>query len=105
MTNEILRLRTRSGARRVLLSIAESYPHWLYRRRRIVALVAYSIITAVAYGCGYLIRFEFVPPQDMLHVFRITVLALVAVRLAISWLFRLNNSRWRYSGTRDLVRL
>lgn len=105
MTNEILRLRTRTRAQRLLESVAESYPRWLYRRRRILALVAYAVITAAAYGCGYLIRFEFVPPQDMLHVFRVTVGVLVVVRIAISWFFRLNNSRWRYSGTRDLLRL
>jgi FlaA1/EpsC-like NDP-sugar epimerase len=93
------------SVRRVLLSLAESYPRWLYRKRRVIALISYAVITAAAYATGYLIRFEFAPPRDMMHIFRLTVLVLVAVRLAISWLFRLNNSRWRYSGTTDLLRL
>src|SRR5688572_6866286 len=105
MTNEILRLRTRTGVRRLLLSLQEAYPHWLYRRRHPVALAIYSAVTAAAYGCSYLLRFEFAPPQDMTQLFSTTVLALLVVRLGVSWAFSLNTGRWRYSGTRDVVRL
>ncbi|HEY0673040.1 MAG TPA: hypothetical protein VGD27_12260, partial [Longimicrobiales bacterium] len=105
MTNEILQLRKRSKTSRFIQSLTESYPRWLYRHRRAGALAIYAAVTALAYIAGYLLRFEFVPPQDMMHVFRITVLVLVAVRLGVNWMFGLNTSRWRFSGTRDVLRL
>jgi FlaA1/EpsC-like NDP-sugar epimerase len=87
------------------MAAMESYPSGLYRHRHVVALLIYSVVTGVAYGCGYLLRFEFAPPQEMARVFGTTVGVLLVVRLLSSLTFRLNSGRWRYSGTRDVLRL
>ena len=105
MTNEILQLRRRPRTSRFLQTITESSPRWLYRHRRAFSLAIYAGVTALAYLIGYLLRFEFLPPQNMMHVFRTTVLLLVLVRVGVNWTFGLNSSRWRFSGTRDVVRL
>lgn len=81
----------------------------LYRslssRRRLVALLAYTTVTAGAFALAYLLRFEFGVPEG--H--RATALAvlplLLAVRALCDSIFGLTVGRWRFAGIRDAVRL
>jgi FlaA1/EpsC-like NDP-sugar epimerase len=77
----------------------------LRRYRQAVALSAYALLTIVCYAAAVLLRFEFRPPSEMVRVFAITVVLLLAVRMTSSWAFGLVRGRWRYAGTRDVVRL
>ena len=105
MTKDILKLRRGSRTSRFFQSLTESSPDWLYRHRRTCSVVIYVGVSVLAYLAGFLLRFEFAPSHEMMQVFRSTVLLLVVVRMGSNWLFGLNTSRWRYSGTRDVVKL
>ena len=105
MTKDILKLRRGSRTSRFFQSLTESSPDWLYRHRRTCSVVIYAGVSVLAYLAGFLLRFEFAPSHEMMQVFRSTVLLLVVVRMGSNWLFGLNTSRWRYSGTRDVVKL
>jgi FlaA1/EpsC-like NDP-sugar epimerase len=73
--------------------------------RRKIAFMIYGIITAFAYAAAYLLRFEFQVSEEFVDLFVLTVGPLVAVRLASFTAFRLTRERWRYAGTRDVLRL
>jgi FlaA1/EpsC-like NDP-sugar epimerase len=73
--------------------------------RRIVALLIYIAITAVAYAGAFMLRFEFTVPPEYARVFGWTVGPLLIIRIATLRLFRLTRERWRYASTPDAVRL
>ncbi|MGH7446440.1 MAG: hypothetical protein ACRELT_02695, partial [Longimicrobiales bacterium] len=77
----------------------------LQKHRRVFALLLYAAITAVAYGTAYLLRFEFAVPDRYRELFVWTVLPLVGTRVIVFRALRLTRERWRYAGTRDIVRL
>ena len=83
----------------------DRHQQFVRRYRRLLAFSAYALFTLVAYGAALMLRFEFAPPQEMVRVFWITLLVLLAVRMLSSWAFGLARGRWRYAGTRDVVRL
>ena len=54
---------------------------------------------------AYLARFEFDAAMLVGWHFGEALVLLVVIRLGFNYLFRLGISRWRYVGTRDVVRL
>ncbi len=75
------------------------------RYRRFVASVVYSAIATGALALAYLARFEFDVAVLLDWRFVQVLTLLIAIRLGFNYLFRLGISRWRYVGTRDVVRL
>jgi FlaA1/EpsC-like NDP-sugar epimerase len=78
---------------------------FLDAHRRLLAMLIYGGLTAVAYATAYLFRFELAVPRSHISVFLWTVALLVAIRLAAFRAFRLTRERWRYTGARDAGRL
>lgn len=79
--------------------------HALRSRRRLVSLVAYGALTAVAYLAAFAVRFDFVwPPRYTTTVVRSLPL-LVVLRLVAGYVWRLSAQRWRFVGTSDIRRL
>jgi FlaA1/EpsC-like NDP-sugar epimerase len=73
--------------------------------RRLVALVVYAALAAFAYLLAFLLRYEFVPPPEAMRLFLATVLVLVGIRTLFNIAFDVTQSRWRYAGTHDALRL
>jgi FlaA1/EpsC-like NDP-sugar epimerase len=82
---------------------ARSLARELYLRRQALALVSTVVVTIAAYAAAYAVRFEMRWPADYTRTFFVTLGWLVAVRVAVSFLFNFNVHRWRYSGIRDLA--
>ena len=77
----------------------------LYRGRVILTLAIYGALTSIAYLFAYLLRFEFDWPEEYSAVVLVTLPLLVGIRLVCNRIFRLSSERWRFVGTRDVVRL
>jgi FlaA1/EpsC-like NDP-sugar epimerase len=78
---------------------------FLGARRRLLAMLIYGGLTAVAYASAYLLRFEFAIPRTYTTTFLWTVGPLVAIRLLAFRVFRLTRERWRYAGAPEAARL
>jgi len=75
------------------------------RYRRVVAALVYVAITTVAMSLAYLSRFDFDLSSVLSPMFARGLLLLVGVRLGVNYFYSLGLSRWRYVGTRDILRL
>jgi FlaA1/EpsC-like NDP-sugar epimerase len=75
------------------------------RHRRPVSFGLYGLVIAAAYAAAFFIRFELTWPRDHTVVYLATLPELLLIRLTLARLFRLSTSRWRFTGTQDLVRL
>jgi FlaA1/EpsC-like NDP-sugar epimerase len=85
-----------------LLSIAE----WLRdRHRRLVSFSLYGLVTILAYALSFVLRFEFRWPGEHTYAFLTTLPLLLALRLGLAHFLKLSTSRWRFTGTQDLLRL
>lgn len=78
---------------------------WLSRHRRSVALATYAAVAAVSYLLALLFRFDLTWPEPYGHRFLLTLPAVVVTRAGCAWAFRLAALRWRFVGTRDVLRL
>ena len=78
---------------------------WARRHRRTVASVVYAGVAAASLSMAYLARFEFDAAMLVGWHFGEALVLLVVIRLGFNYLFRLGISRWRYVGTRDVIRL
>ncbi len=78
---------------------------FLHRHRQITALLVYTGIAAVSYLLAYTLRFEFQVPRPHLATMFVTLPVLLLVRAGIHWAFRVSTGRWRFVGTRDVLRL
>ncbi len=85
--------------RRTVRSVARA----LFRRRQSLALVSTILISGMAYALAYVVRFEMHWPAAYTSTFLLTIGWLLAARVAVSFLFRLNVHRWRYTGLRDAM--
>jgi FlaA1/EpsC-like NDP-sugar epimerase len=86
-----------------LRSRARGVARELYLRRQGLALVSTVLVTIAAYAAAYAVRFEMRWPAEYTRTFLATLSLLVALRIAVSFVFNLNVHRWRYSGIRDLA--
>jgi len=77
----------------------------LYRRRRVLALLAVLVSTAAAYFGAFWLRFAGHWPTEFSRVFLVTGVILLILRGIVAVPFHLHNHRWRYSSTRDLVEI
>ena len=77
----------------------------LRRQRRMVSLLAYGSLTALAYAMSYFIRFELSWNSSYTPTFLKSLPVLLAVRLASGHLWGLSAQRWRFIGTADMRRL
>ncbi len=78
---------------------------FVYRHRRACTLAAHVGLFTAAYGCSYLLRFDFDLPGAYLKVFLGTLPAVLVVEGLIFAYFSLYRGLWRYAGTADLVRI
>ena len=88
-----------------MFQYAERLYNSLYKGRVILTLLVYGALTALAYVLAYLLRFEFEWPAAYSRVIVLTIPLLVGVRIVCNRIFRLSSERWRFVGTRDVVRL
>lgn len=75
------------------------------RHRRATSTVVYSAVTLSALAAAYFVRFEFSLAPEWTDQFWPAAAILVTLRLGVNYVFRMGISRWRYVGTRDVVRL
>jgi FlaA1/EpsC-like NDP-sugar epimerase len=78
---------------------------FILRHRLLLILTTHALLTAVAYGVAFALRFDFTLPDDVLGAFQATVLLLVIIRLAAFGGFGLHRGFWRHFGQQDLVNL
>jgi FlaA1/EpsC-like NDP-sugar epimerase len=76
-----------------------------YGNRRFTALTAYTLVTITAYHIAYLLRFEFDWTAFEPALLYTTLPLLLAIRLLCGVSFKISAGRWRFVGTRDVVRL
>lgn len=76
-----------------------------YGNRRVTALVIYAIITILAFHLAWLLRFEFDWSAVDRTILYTTLPLLLGIRLACAMGFKISAGRWRFVGTRDVVRL
>src|SRR5262245_37662936 len=62
-------------------------------------------VLATAYALGFLIRFDWMPPNSMLTRLAITLPAVVALKYATLVGFRVTRYAWSYVGLREAVRV
>jgi len=74
----------------------------LIRHRRIVVAAAHLLLLPVAYFVAFWIRFDGEIPGVYLHLFFVTLPAVVAIRALFILLFNLHHGWWRYVSTSDL---
>lgn len=70
-----------------------------------LALGVYAATTVFGYVTAYLLRFEFAIPERQVDIALVTLPLIVGLRLVCALVFRLSTGRWRFVGTRDVVRL
>jgi FlaA1/EpsC-like NDP-sugar epimerase len=80
-------------------------PVVVYRSRRTIALVVYSVIAALSYATAFLLRFEFRISDRELLVLTSTLPLLIGLRALCHYAFGVTRVRWRFAGSRDLLRL
>jgi FlaA1/EpsC-like NDP-sugar epimerase len=89
--------------------LLDGYPGWLLEglrgNRRLVAYHAYALITIFALLVAYGARFDLAVPADYRAVLPLHLGALTALRLLAARAMRLTDSRWRYVGVDDILRL
>ena len=74
----------------------------IYGRRQLLALLATVVVSVAAYAAAFVVRFEMRWPAAYTGAFLSTIGWLVAFRIGVSYAFRLNAQRWRYSSVTDL---
>ena len=77
----------------------------VYAHRRAVGLLFYVVATFLAYTAAYALRFDVTWPRGYVGTYLTSLPALLAVRLLFGFHFRVGSARWRFIGTRDLIRL
>jgi len=80
-------------------------PPLLSRHRRPLVLAAHAVLVLVAYAVAFMLRFDGPVPSDSVHAFKVTVMALVIIRLAVFVYYGLHRGFWRHFGHHDLVAL
>ena len=80
-------------------------PPLLVRHRRPLVLAGHSLLVIAAYIAAFLLRFDFTMPPDAVEAFRVTVIPLVAIRLAAFEVYGMHRGFWRHFGHHDLVSL
>lgn len=88
-----------------LIRVGERLYDAAYARRRTVAFAVYGAVVAFSYAAAYLLRFDFAWRPGYARVFGLSLLPLLAVRFGCGVLFRLSTGRWRFIGSRDVIRL
>jgi FlaA1/EpsC-like NDP-sugar epimerase len=88
-----------------LLKHGVRMPVVVYRSRRTIALVLYSVIAMLAYATAFLLRFEFELSDSELLVLSSTLPLLIGIRALCYYAFGVTRARWRFAGSHDLLRL
>src|SRR5581483_4392733 len=73
--------------------------------RVVILFLFHAVVFAAAYAFSYLLRFEFVIPQEFTGTFRSSLLVVVGFQLLIGVMFGFYRGWWRYVGIGDVVRL
>jgi FlaA1/EpsC-like NDP-sugar epimerase len=76
-----------------------------YWNRRVISVAAYAVITIVSYHFAFLLRFEFDWSAFDPALIYATLPLLLGIRIACAFAFNISAGRWRFVGTRDVVRL
>ncbi len=88
-----------------LIRIGERLYNAAYSYRRTVAYSLYLAVVVFAYATAYLLRFDFAWRQGYGTVFALSLLPLLAIRYGFAVWLRLSTGRWRFIGSRDVLRL
>ncbi len=88
-----------------ILAWGERLYRVVHRRRTLVTMTLYGLVTAVGYGGAFLLRFELAWPGMYTRAFWLTLPVLVGIRLGLARAFRLSTRRWRFLDTEDVLRL
>jgi FlaA1/EpsC-like NDP-sugar epimerase len=82
---------------------------WLYRtldrHRRIAVPMLFGGLSTASFAASFLLRFELTWPTDYTRAFLLALPVLLLLRTGCDHVFRLSRGRWRFVGTRDVLRL
>lgn len=78
-------------------------PPVLVRHRRPLVLAGHALLVITAYAVAFLLRFDGPVPSDSVQAFKVTVMALVLIRLATFALYGMHRGFWRHFGHHDLL--
>ncbi|MGD0993257.1 MAG: nucleoside-diphosphate sugar epimerase/dehydratase [Gemmatimonadales bacterium] len=88
-----------------LIRIGERLYNAAYAWRRTVAYTLYLAVVVFSYAAAFLLRFDFAWRPAYGTVFALSLLPLLAIRYGFAVWFRLSTGRWRFIGSRDVLRL
>jgi FlaA1/EpsC-like NDP-sugar epimerase len=80
-------------------------PPLLLRHRRPLVLAGHAVLVAAAYWVAFVLRFDGPIPPDAVQAFKLTVMPLLIIRLAVFAGYGLHRGFWRHFGHSDLVAL
>ena len=88
-----------------LIRVGERLYEAAYSYRQTVAYALYAAVVITAYALAFVLRFDFVWRPGYPGVFVVSLLPLLAIRLACAMWFKLSTGRWRFIGARDVLTL
>lgn len=78
---------------------------WMQRHRRAAVIVMLAAVAALSVVVAYLLRFDLAVPADQRHRIPLVAALAVAVKLLVFIAAGLHHGWWRWTDTRDLLRL
>ncbi|GIU78018.1 MAG: nucleoside-diphosphate sugar epimerase [Bryobacteraceae bacterium] len=78
---------------------------WIERHRRLAIAVMLAGAAAFSVTMAYLLRFDLSVPKAQRHMIPLVAAAAVAVKLGVFFAAGLHHGWWRWTDTRDLLRL
>jgi len=73
------------------------------RWRRVLTLGFQAYVVATAFLLAFAVRFDFQIPPEYQQVFKVTLPALIAIKLVVFWRLRLASGWWKYVSLPDLL--
>ncbi len=86
-------------------SLFESVLTRLAGARVAILFIFHALVFAACYAFAYLVRFEFVIPQEYIPTFKSSLIVVVGIQLIIGVAFGFYRGWWRYVGMADVIRI
>jgi FlaA1/EpsC-like NDP-sugar epimerase len=77
-------------------------PSTIIRYSKLIIIVTQIVLLSLTYYFSFLLRFDFGLPQSFRSMFLLTLLYVLAVKLAVFYFFKLYAGWWRYASMTDL---
>jgi FlaA1/EpsC-like NDP-sugar epimerase len=78
---------------------------WMQRHRRVAVIAMLAAVVAISVVVAYLLRFDLAVPAEQRHRIPLVAALAIAVKLLVFIAVGLHHGWWRWTDTRDLLRL